>query len=118
MGTSEPTQTWNQPLKGRAVLGILLSAAGIVGLTAWCASALDNVERDPVRDLQVSVAIWCEDSVRGKLKAPATAKFPRALSLEVVVTGDTAAALRSHVDAQNAFGANLRAAFVCTALIE
>lgn len=53
---------------------------------------------------------FCLDSVRGKLKAPASAKFTDA-SLPVVSGGGWV--WTSYVDAQNSFGATVRTSFVC-----
>lgn len=70
------------------------------------------------RRAQATVAVGCMEAVEAKLQAPRSAKFPFGLGSEVVLAGDTAAALRSYVDAENTFGAMVRTDFVCTGKIE
>lgn len=56
--------------------------------------------------------IACE-TLKGKLKAPATADFPsEGATLHTTMTADSMALIKSYVDAQNSFGANLRTNFV------
>ena len=55
----------------------------------------------------------CEHAVKDRLKSPGSADFPFAHGTTVVASGANTFQLASYVDAQNAFGANLRTAFVC-----
>ncbi len=64
-------------------------------------------------DASVVVTVLCEAAVKQRLKAPATADFPFGNARNVEVLGNNRYRLRSHVDAQNSFGANLRTNFVC-----
>ena len=49
-----------------------------------------------------------------RLRAPATANFPWGHVANVRELGSDRWQLRSYVDAENAFGANVRTAFSCT----
>jgi hypothetical protein len=66
-----------------------------------------------VESARAGVAVLCERAVRERLKAPRSADFPRSHMMNVVSAGPNTFQLASYVDAQNAFGANLRTAFVC-----
>jgi len=56
--------------------------------------------------------IQCKDFVKRRLKAPASADFPF-LDYTSVNTGNETYAVRSYVDAQNAFGAKIRSNWTC-----
>jgi hypothetical protein len=61
------------------------------------------------------VTVLCEHAVKDRLKAPGSADFPFGHGTSVVSAGPNTFRLVSYVDAQNAFGANLRTNFVCEA---
>lgn len=56
---------------------------------------------------------FCQDLVKGRLKAPATADFPTFPTHSTGMGGDGLVVIRSYVDAQNGFGAMLRTNFRC-----
>jgi hypothetical protein len=57
--------------------------------------------------------IQCRDHVKSRLKAPSTANFPL-LQFTVSMVSPLTYKVRSYVDAQNAFGAQIRSNYVCT----
>lgn len=60
---------------------------------------------------EVDVRLACQDWVKDKLKAPATAEFS---DIEVVTDGDVYT-FTGAVDAENSFGAKLRNRWTCKA---
>lgn len=86
-------------------------AVGIVAVIALCGVglAVRGNRPDPNAKDRDAKRV-CQDFVKKRLKAPATAEFSGLLvdvaDPEYTVTGD--------VDAENSFGANLRAHFTCT----
>jgi len=60
-----------------------------------------------------TAAFVCQNAVRERLKAPATADFeaPRNAQINRYDSGNYE--IVSHVDAQNSFGAKLRSAYTC-----
>ena len=65
------------------------------------------------RTREYNAASICQDAVRRRLKAPATAVFqaPRNAQISRSASGDYE--IDSYVDAQNSFGANLRSRYTC-----
>lgn len=60
----------------------------------------------------IEAYVMCQQFVEDRLKAPATAGFP--LSSEATITGGPSTwTVRSHVDAENSFGAQVRTQFTC-----
>ncbi len=62
---------------------------------------------------KMSVAMGCEQAIQERLRSPRSATFPRNMSDGASRQPDGSYVLRSYVDAQNAFGAEVRANFVC-----
>lgn len=86
---------------------------------SWCQG---DAERDrtafeahfnelDARDLSSEAAVLCKTYVKTQLKAPGTADFPFALN--TTSKGRWRYLVNSHVDAQNAFGAQVRTYFRC-----
>lgn len=69
---------------------------------------------EPSKDM---AAIMCQGWVKDRLRAPATAKFPL-LSDHAVTQTENRFRVRSHVDAQNAFGALVRTDWDCVTTYE
>jgi len=64
------------------------------------------------RELQTAAFIHSQQPVKQRLRAPSTAEFP-SFYFQIYRDGDTFT-VRSHVDAQNSFGAKLRKQYICT----
>jgi hypothetical protein len=83
-------------------------------------SSSNSVEAEEDHDYSAVEA--CHQFVRPRLKAPATADFARYSSASVASTpyyegGEvtlTRYAVRSYVDSENSFGADMRSSFTCT----
>lgn len=58
--------------------------------------------------------VMCEKFVTDRLRAPSTAKFAWGSDKVVTANADGSVTLRSFVDAQNGFGAQIRTRFTCT----
>lgn len=67
--------------------------------------------REAQEDLGIEAKVMCEDFVRDRLLAPATADFPW-LDYEANCSGEQCA-VRSYVDSENSFGAKLRTTYRC-----
>jgi len=85
---------------------VLLAAGGVYLFTRPGGVAGESSQAQAIR--------LCEDSVRGDLKAPATARFSgesyeKTSTIGALVTGS--------VDAENGFGALLRTSFRCSLVV-
>lgn len=95
---------------------LLLGGLLVVGLIFRLAGTEDDA---PSPEVDKSLAFnACKVFVERRLKAPATARFRSFYQAdgEVTVTGfgDGPYTVRSSVDSENGFGANLRSTFTCT----
>lgn len=63
---------------------------------------------------KIEALTMCQQFVKGRLRSPASADFPWAHAGRVTALGGGQYRIRSYVDAQNAFGAEVRTDFVCT----
>lgn len=99
--------------KRRWVLGILL---GVAVVAVWLGAAVDDDTAAGSRSQgnAYSAHAACAEFTRDRLKSPATADFPEYDDRGVTIShaGDTWT-VRSFVDAENSFGANIRTDFVC-----
>lgn len=67
-----------------------------------------------LRDDRLLMAfVMCEGWVEEQLRAPSTAEFPAGARDFVVEVDDSTYLVRAYVDAQNAFGAQIRSDFEC-----
>lgn len=81
--------------------------AGLVGvIVLW---SLVSGDDGPDPDMAI---VMCHDAVRDRLRAPATARFPTFSETQVSQT-ENRFRVRSHVDAENAFGAMIRSNWDC-----
>ena len=67
-----------------------------------------------LRTARVNTSVLCELETESRLRAPGTADFPFGHSLDVQALSDNRYRLRSYVDAENAFGGEVRTVFDCT----
>lgn len=98
-------------VKGKTPWGCLALIAAPVLLMGGCFAATltsDPSTGDPIGE----VLDACRDAVTAQLRAPSTADFP---DDERYGTSGDRYTVRGSVDAQNAFGAQIRTAWVCTA---
>lgn len=112
---AEEPPTWGQiALTGIPTIGLLLVLVGM--MYGWFDGPPDPTatERARIRSEQIDVAVLCERAVRQQLRSPRSARFPSGAHRSVHVEGTTAE-LTSYLDAQNAFGAEIRTTYVCTA---
>ncbi len=70
-----------------------------------------EINQQKEEDLKTDAYITTQYFVKDKLKAPATADFPMECTSTAV--NDTFY-IKSYVDAQNSFGANIRTHYTCT----
>ena len=59
------------------------------------------------------VTVMCESEMSSRLRAPGSADYPFAHATNVEVRGNDRYRLSSYVDAQNAFGGEVRTNFIC-----
>lgn len=100
-GFWEPREQTRRDLKRG--LGVLI----VLGIL-WVGGR--SGERSP--DHSSMAGVMCEKFVKDRLRAPSTAKFPL-LSDAIDSLGSGRYRVRSHVDAQNGFGATIRSEYVC-----
>jgi hypothetical protein len=66
------------------------------------------------KDRSLMAYIQCKEGVKSQLKSPASADFPwTADSVDRGAHGENSYVVGGHVDAQNSYGANIRAEWVC-----
>lgn len=115
-----PQQQQHQPARPRrrrksrrGPLIVLVSVLVLVGVFAIIAAVAPRKDKhvDPVTgDASADAETMCQSFVRKQLKAPATAKFPKADSTKKDGATYTVA---GGVDAENSFGALVRTPFTC-----
>lgn len=120
-----PSAPYRQPMPATPLMSskeqrnIVLVAAG-VGMALLVVLALVMAALGALNPSTADYAdeVWraCKDQVTAQLKAPATADFPWQVDAIITHAGDKYT-VRSYVDAENGFGANIRTSFVCTATV-
>jgi hypothetical protein len=103
-----------QPVSnGRAIAGLVVFLVIIGSVVYACANpSSDSGGSTDSEDSSGMAEIMCEDFVTDGLKAPSTADFPGADSVETIKV-DTYKVTAS-VDSENGFGAKIRTDYVCT----
>ena len=93
--------------------GVILVGLAIAGLVAWAGLSADDGPASPSEDPWQAHA-QCANFTRQRLKAPSTADFPEYddPGVSVLLYGGSWT-VRSWVDAENGFGANIRTRFTC-----
>lgn len=102
------TNTAQQPAAAKTGQG-LLSLALIAGVLMWLGSGDSSTSSKPSETLAF---IQCQDFVKERLRAPATADFP-SLDRTSWDMSDNTWVVKSYVDSQNGFGAMLRSNWHC-----
>lgn len=90
----------------RAIVVILVALLGL--------GAYRILSRPMVPDTTAGAVQVCEEYVRGRLKAPATAVFAPRDQTSVLAINDSRTKVASYVDSQNSFGANIRTHYTCS----
>ena len=108
---------------GKAIVTAQASQAAGVGCLVVCLAfigmcvAISNTPDDPedaFRDSRIITETLCELRMTRQLRAPGSADFPFSSAGDVVRTGaPNTYSLRSYVDAENAFGGEVRTWFTC-----
>ena len=62
----------------------------------------------------IAAYVMSQEFIKERLKAPATAQFPSALSVQTSYLGQCRHLVRAYVDSENSFSALLRARYVAT----
>jgi len=90
------------------IIGVILLA--FLGSRSPQERAIDQAQGTPD-----GAAYICQEFVKDRLKAPATATFPYVHPPETTITtlGSGAYRVSSYVDAQNGFGAKIRTSYTC-----
>jgi hypothetical protein len=88
---------------------VVLIVAGIIGLIIAGAAHSSSPE-GRAEDDRASAQITCEELVKKNVKAPSTASFS-----DESTDGTDPITVTGNVDAENSFGAKVRASFTCTA---
>jgi hypothetical protein len=111
-GKTEP-QRWH-PM-GVALLGVIaLVAVGVVYLVfAAVGGVRTALDREPTHDA-IGAFVACQGATERRLRAPATAEWPSSRASNIEHLGGGRYRVRTHVDAQNAFGAKIRSDVDCS----
>lgn len=99
----------HQKLSTKDIFLALLGAAIVAFVIARC-----DAPSEPPKPTAFTAWSMCQQFLVKRLKAPASAKYPSSYDRYVKQIDDNTFHVESHVDVQNAFGAMLRANFVCT----
>lgn len=102
-----PTPPLGQARKRRT--GLIVTLATIAALLAGGGTVLYLTTRTPAPDPMAQVTAACEEAVKQRLKAPATAKFSHVTTSPV----GYAYQVKGDVDAENGFSALVRSKFTC-----
>lgn len=97
---------------GGAVVVVAMVAVGVQAREERPAAAAPA--EPPVRHSDYMAHSMCERFVRRRLDTPSTAKFAPPRESTITHEGGGTYVVRSHLDAQNLFGAMVRSRFVCT----
>jgi len=115
--SQQPTTQQKQNQKGcLGCAGLML--AGFIVFLVIVATNRPSPEQQAKEDSKIAgynAAFACQDYVRERLKAPASAKFQAPREAQIEDTGRGIFKVESYVDAQNGFGAMLRKRYTCTA---
>ena len=105
-------RSWaREALKTLLTLSVLI--VGVVAGGLFLAQRDRAASEPSARDIAKAAYAFCQPHVKERLKAPSTAEFP-SFDYKYQVDGRTVTIV-SYVDAQNAFGATIRANYVCKA---
>jgi hypothetical protein len=80
---------------------------------------IKNYEPSPeskAKSVNFEAYFYCQEFVKRKLTAPATADFASFGESRVVPMGNSKFSVVTHVDAQNSFGAKVRSVCICDLL--
>ena len=106
--SAAPARRRSGGLTGCAVVFFLVTMSLVV--LAAIGSATSGGPRAPSDG---EARLMCEKFVTDRLRAPATASFAGSSATTVTKSGDDTFRVRSYVDAQNGFGANIRTHYTC-----
>ncbi len=73
----------------------------------------EKAEEDKNRDYKTEAYIASQEYARMNIKSPSTAEFPGSNQAEIVRFNDSTYVVKSYLDAQNGYGAMLRANYSC-----
>lgn len=106
---AKPQTTTREKAIGWAVIGVFVL---VVGGCTIAVTGDDDGGGEGGRD-DIGAKVMCEQFIEGRLKSPSSADFQN--SGEYVVTGaGNEYTVKGYVDADNSFGASLRANWTCT----
>jgi hypothetical protein len=92
---------------GIGCLGLLVLIIVLIAIGALLPESKENKD--------VEAQVMCEHFVKDRLKVPRSADFPWVAAKDVVRSlGNGRYIMSSYVDAENSFGAKIRARFACT----
>lgn len=100
----------------RSILTRLVLSAVVLSFFAILAiGSSDSGSNSPAPSHdEISAYTMCQQFTEERLKAPSTAKWPWGASDATTHLGDGRYRVRTHVDAQNSFGAMIRSQVDCT----
>jgi len=94
-------------------IGCLVWIAVLVLIFFCIASCRGSAEETSTEPDKIDAYIMSQQFVETKLKAPATAKFPRFQDSFVKEIGENRYKVSAYVDAENSFGAKIRVKYFC-----
>lgn len=97
-------------------IGCVVGLLALAGACWWISTPDHSPEAQrqrAERAVPAIVAVLCEMEMNRRLRAPGTADYPFGHGANVERTAAGRYRLRSYVDAQNAFGGQVRTNFVC-----
>lgn len=93
---------------------------GLGGIFLWVFNPVSDLDSSrngdrEARQIQQRAYTLCQRQVRDRLRAPSTASFPFSnnAAISTIDRNSSRFIVRSHVDAENAFGATIRTKWVC-----
>lgn len=111
----QPKSTATTDSNTKTGCGVLIAVAVVLAVLASMCGGDDD--ESSIDDLRFGAFDVCTQFVKDRLKAPGTASFRNYFEedgeVQVTGTGEGPYTVRSSVDSENGFGANIRTDFVC-----
>jgi hypothetical protein len=111
--SSKPARIFEDDLNGWHIAAILLIS--LVMSYAMSETGEEGGDsKAPKAPDEVGAYVICEEFVKDRLKAPATAEFPWITDSRITASSNGQFRVISYVDAQNSFGGQIRTHYDCT----
>lgn len=106
------SQRWHPMGVALLVLLAMVGASGLYLVFAAVGGVRAGLDREPSHN-SIGAFVACQAAAEQRLRSPATAEWPSSRASNIEHLGSGRYRVRTHVDAQNAFGAMIRSNVDC-----